>query len=88
MQLPQYTVFSKSREKTDLLLLITSGNLDETMITDLTRTDLHLIRLHGVVDEEDGLISARTPTNPTYRWGNFLLLPAPPQASDPEHLVG
>ena len=87
MQLTQYMVFSKSPEKTVLLLPNTSGYLDETMITDLTRTDLHLIRLHGVVDEEDGVISARTPTNPTYRWGNFLLLPAPPQASDLEHLV-
>lgn len=43
------------------------------------RTDLHLRRLQGAetTDRGDHLV-VRTPDNPAYRWGNFLLLAAPP----------
>lgn len=45
-------------------------------------TELPLLELSGseVVDRGSHLV-VRTPANPTYYWGNFLLLPAPP---DPE----
>jgi ribosomal protein S18 acetylase RimI-like enzyme len=43
------------------------------------RTDLALLRLAGSeVDEHDSYVAVRTPDNPTYWWGNFLLLPRPP----------
>jgi ribosomal protein S18 acetylase RimI-like enzyme len=44
-------------------------------------TDLVLLRQQGsTVQERDGYLAVRTPANPTYHWGNFLLLdqaPAP-----------
>lgn len=43
------------------------------------RTDLALLRLSGSVVEDRGTyVAARTPANPTFRWGNFDLLAAPP----------
>jgi GNAT superfamily N-acetyltransferase len=47
------------------------------------RTDLALLRLGGseVEDRDDHLV-VRTPHNPSYYWGNFLLLAAPPRGSD------
>ncbi|MFI1580301.1 GNAT family N-acetyltransferase [Embleya sp. NPDC020630] len=43
------------------------------------RTDLMLLTLQGSrVEERDGYRVVRTPANPTFHWGNFLLLPAPP----------
>jgi ribosomal protein S18 acetylase RimI-like enzyme len=43
------------------------------------RTDLALLRLAGSEVEDHGShIAVRTPDNPTYWWGNFLLLPRPP----------
>jgi GNAT superfamily N-acetyltransferase len=50
----------------------------------LTETDLHLVRLHGRVEELDGITVVRVPDNPGYRWGNCLYLPAPPA---PDELV-
>lgn len=47
----------------------------------LTRTDLHLAALDGHVEEDDGFIVIRRPDNPGYYWGNYLLLPQPPEAS-------
>ncbi len=50
-----------------------------------TRTDLALLRLGGseITDHDDYLV-VRTPHNPSYWWGNFLLLsavPAPGEAA-------
>jgi GNAT superfamily N-acetyltransferase len=47
------------------------------------RTDLALLRLGGseVIDRPTYVV-VRTPDNPTYRWGNFLLLHRPPLARD------
>ena len=39
------------------------------------RTDLVLLRLGGsVVEHHDDHVVVRTPDNPTYWWGNFLLV--------------
>ena len=56
-------------------------------ISDLTRTDLHLVSLHGEVQDLDGVVVARTPGNPTYRWGNFILLNSCPEPGDLEPLI-
>lgn len=43
------------------------------------RTDLALLRMAGSEIEDHGShIAVRTPDNPSYWWGNFLLLPRPP----------
>lgn len=36
----------------------------------------------GVITNHGDCISVRTPTNPDYFFGNFLLFPAPPAAGD------
>ena len=47
------------------------------------RTDLALLQLAGSeVEDHDTHVVVRTPDNPTFRWGNFLLLPSPPAAAD------
>jgi ribosomal protein S18 acetylase RimI-like enzyme len=47
------------------------------------RTDLALRRLGGArVDDRGDHLVVRTPENPLFWWGNFLLLPGAPQASD------
>ncbi len=46
------------------------------------RTDLMLIRWDGVVDTVDGAIRARTPSNPNYYFGNFLVFPDAPGPGD------
>lgn len=44
------------------------------------RTDLMLLRMQGsTVQRRQGYVVARTPDNPTYYWGNFLLLDEPPR---------
>ncbi len=47
------------------------------------QTDLALLRLGGseIADRGDHLV-VRTPHNPTFWWGNFLLLAAPPPVED------
>ena len=41
------------------------------------RTDLRLLEMTGSVIEDRGThLVVRTPANPTYFWGNFLLLRA------------
>lgn len=46
------------------------------------RTDLFFPRFDGeVIDRTDYLV-VRTPANPTFYWGNFLLFPAPPAPGD------
>lgn len=44
------------------------------------RTDLFLIRELGEIEQRDGYVVARTPDNPTFYWGNFLLYAGPPSA--------
>ncbi|MEV5711885.1 GNAT family N-acetyltransferase [Actinoallomurus sp. NPDC052274] len=42
------------------------------------QSDLMLLRLQGsLIDRRDGYLVVRTPANPTYHWGNFVLLPGP-----------
>jgi ribosomal protein S18 acetylase RimI-like enzyme len=49
------------------------------------RTDLVLRRLAGAtVEPREGYLVVRTPQNPGFYWGNFLLVPAPPGAGDAE----
>lgn len=52
------------------------------------RTDLALLRLGGstVEDRGDHLV-IRSPHNPTFWWGNFLLLPGPPPAEQTDHWI-
>jgi len=46
------------------------------------RTELAFARFDGrVVDAGDHLV-VRTPTNPTYWWGNYLLFPRPPREGE------
>lgn len=46
------------------------------------RTDLIFHRFSGVVVDRGSYLVIRTPDNPTYRWGNFLLFDAPPAPID------
>jgi ribosomal protein S18 acetylase RimI-like enzyme len=47
------------------------------------RTDLALRRLAGAsVEQRDGYLVIRTPRNPGFYWGNFLLFPAPPRGDE------
>src|SRR3954452_20087955 len=47
------------------------------------RTDLAMLEHSGSLVEDHGThLVVRTPDNPTYWWGNFLLLPAPPADTD------
>ena len=49
------------------------------------RTDFILHRHGALVVERDDCIAVRTPDNPTFYWGNFLLLPAAPLDADLMH---
>lgn len=42
------------------------------------RTDIFFIRELGEVEQRQGYTIARTPSNPTYYFGNFLIYDAPP----------
>jgi GNAT superfamily N-acetyltransferase len=47
------------------------------------RTDLMIRSLEGSqVDDHDNYLVIRTPANPGYWWGNFLLLEAPPKPGE------
>jgi len=47
------------------------------------RTDLALLQLGGSeVEDHESYVAVRTPDNPTYWWGNFLLLPTVPSTED------
>ena len=47
------------------------------------RTDLALLEIGGSDVEDHGShIAVRTPHNPTYWWGNFLLFPAAPTRAE------
>ena len=49
------------------------------------RTDLFFPSFDGEVLDRGHYTVIRTPTNPTYYWGNYLLFDAPPVAGDLEH---
>lgn len=44
------------------------------------RTDLALTEFDGEVIDRGRYLVLRTPSNPSYQWGNFLLYPEPPDA--------
>ena len=47
------------------------------------RTEIPLLESSGsLVEDHDTHVVVRTPTNPTYYWGNFLLLPRAPRTAD------
>ena len=46
------------------------------------RTDLIFHRFEGDVTDQGRYLVVRTPRNPTYRWGNFLIFDAPPGPGD------
>ncbi len=46
------------------------------------RTDLIFHRFGGDVTDRGRYLVVRTPSNPTYRWGNFLIFDAPPGPGD------
>jgi ribosomal protein S18 acetylase RimI-like enzyme len=48
------------------------------------QTDLFFRRFDGEVLEKESYIVIRTPKNPGYRWGNFLVFEHPPKADDLE----
>jgi GNAT superfamily N-acetyltransferase len=51
-------------------------------------TDVSLRRLEGAqIEEHEDHLLIRTDTNPTYRWGNFLLFSAPPARGDLERWI-
>ncbi len=52
------------------------------------RTDLALLTLAGAQIEDRGThLVVRSPRNPTFRWGNFHLLPRPPEPDEIEDLL-
>ena len=52
------------------------------------RTDLALLQLGGSVVEDRGThLVVRTPTNPTFYWGSFVLLAGPPEPDAGPHWV-
>ena len=48
------------------------------------RTDLFFFRADAVVEDRGGFLVVRSPDNPTYYWGNFLLLDGAPRKGDLE----
>ena len=46
------------------------------------RTDLIFHRFGGDVTDRGRYLVVRTPRNPTYRWGNFLIFDGPPGPGD------
>jgi ribosomal protein S18 acetylase RimI-like enzyme len=53
------------------------------MVTNLGwATDLMFLRWLGEVEKLGGYTRVRTPSNPTFHWGNFLYFDGPPQPGD------
>lgn len=48
------------------------------------RTDLFFPRFDGLIEDRGAYLVIRTPSNPGFYWGNFLLFSDPPTAGDPE----
>ena len=49
------------------------------------RTDLFFSRLSGEVTDNGEYLCIRTPSNPTYWWGNYLLFKRAPRLGDAPH---
>src|SRR5436305_1575138 len=47
-------------------------------------TDLDVLPPDKVVERRDDHLVVRTPSNPAFYWGNFLIFDAPPAAGDAE----
>jgi hypothetical protein len=45
-------------------------------------TDLFLVAFDGVIEDKGRYVVVRTPSNPDFWWGNFLLYP---EAPEPPH---
>lgn len=52
------------------------------------RTDIQFLTFDGELHERDDYWVIRTPANPTFYWGNFLLFKRPPQLGDIERWRG
>ena len=53
------------------------------------RTDLRILEMTGSEIEDRGThVVVRTPTNPTFFWGNFLLLKAMPVLGGEREVIG
>ncbi len=48
-------------------------------------TDVDTLPPSRVVERRDGYLLIRTPSNPTFYWGNLLLFDEPPRAGDGRH---
>lgn len=61
-----------------------SGNVDATPVPRslVWATDVDTLPPSRVVERRDGYLLIRTPTNPTFYWGNLLLFDGPPSAGD------
>ncbi len=46
------------------------------------RTDLIFPKFDGIITDRGDYLVVRSPLNPTFYWGNFLLFARPPQAGD------
>ena len=46
------------------------------------RTDLAFSRFAGEVQDHGDFLVLRTPSNPTYHWGNYLLFRSAPRSGD------
>ena len=52
------------------------------------RTDLALLELAGsVIEDRGGYLIVRTPANPSFYWGNFMLLASPPPSGQVDWLL-
>jgi len=49
------------------------------------RTHLFLARIRGFVETHPSHLVLRTPTNPGYYWGNFVIFDGPPSTGDLDH---
>ncbi len=47
-------------------------------------TDVDVLPLRTVVEQRDGYVVIRTPSNPSFYWGNFLAFDEPPSSGDAE----
>lgn len=50
-------------------------------------TDCILRSYTGTVEQKNGYIVIRSPENPTFHWGNFLLFPEAPTSEDSENWI-
>ena len=61
--------------------------MSESNYSLLPQTDLSMTALDGEVEHVGEMVVARRPHNPLYYWGNFLLLPRPPEATEIDGLI-